>query len=176
VVEDKVFPFEPDDIVIINNLEMHRACMPEGNTSSWHFIMTDPARLLAGSVAREPGIADTRILSGSAFPNRFPHRQYPRILTRDYGEPLSVTDLARSCYIGTGHLRRLFQAAFHKSPQDYLNDYRVNMAGNHLSTTDRSVADIALACGFPTLSSFNRQFRKRKQCAPREWRGRFGPG
>lgn len=91
-------------------------------------------------------------------------------ITRDFGEPLSIGDLARDCCMAESHFRRLFVSAFVQSPLDYLNEYRIAVASSLLSTTNRSIADIALSCGFSTLSSFNRQFRKRRMKAPREMR------
>jgi AraC-like DNA-binding protein len=236
VIEDKVFSFGAGDVFIINHLEMHRACMPDGRPSRWHFLMMDPLALLSPGAA-SPEVADTRLFSGKDFPNQFRQKEHPRIFGRveamireagekslyyrenikallllllvdlfrfmkekapkqtgqrtgrtfslmgrlspalekiagSYAEPLTVESLARLCFMGTGHFRRLFGQAFRKSPLDFLNDYRIAMICSQLKTTDRSVTDIAMSCGFSTLSCFNRQFRKRKRCSPREWRGK----
>lgn len=44
------------------------------------------------------------------------------------------------------------------------------MACDYLKTTDMQVADIAYKCGFPTLSTFNRNFKKIQGSSPNEWR------
>jgi len=44
------------------------------------------------------------------------------------------------------------------------------MASSLLISTDKRVLDIALETGFPTLSSFNRDFKKQLGSSPREWR------
>jgi AraC-like DNA-binding protein len=238
VVEDKVFPFAPDDVFIINHLEPHRACMPDGRPSRWRFILTDPAALLGAGVT-DSVIMDTGLLSGAHFSNRFTKNDFPEIhsltvglvrevlaknahyreavrarllllmlelarftekrlparkavlhkrtmslmsrlspaltrIARDYTEALSVGELAQGCCMGSGHFRRVFRSVFRKSPVDYLNDFRIGMCCNLLSTTDKAITDIALSCGYQTFSCFNRQFRKRKKCSPREWRQRRG--
>ena len=72
--------------------------------------------------------------------------------------------------MSAGHFRRLFSGAFGKGPKAYLNDYRISMAGNLLRSTDKKILEVALDCGFPTLSCFNRQFKKKTGIAPRKFR------
>lgn len=233
VVEDKVFQFSEGDIFIINHLEMHRACMPDGSKSTWYFFMLNPALLLKELAAAEPVIADTAMLSGTGFENKFPSRQFPKLhslivelsqemaknrrfseaiirllvarimielirlrpnqpdkkgirtvsimarlspaltkIANRYADPLEVKTLAYACCMSCGHFRRLFKSVFQKSPLDYLNDYRIGMITALLISTNRSITDIALSCGFPTLSCFNRQFRERMGCSPRSWRNK----
>lgn len=238
VIEDKVIPFTEGDVFIINHLEMHRACMPDGVPSEWYFLLTDPVHLLSGTVSHDPLIADTELLSGSHFPNKFSKNEFPEIYERvmsiineirsknkhykesiranlslllvelsrfrdklpkdnttkrrsitlmnrlspaltkiacDYAESLSIEQLAQSCFVGTGHFRRLFHEAFKKSPLDYIHDYRMNMVCSFLSTTERSITEIAMNCGYASLSCFNRQFQKHKGISPREWREKNQP-
>jgi AraC-like DNA-binding protein len=91
-------------------------------------------------------------------------------IARDYGEQVTVEDLAELCFMSTGHFRRQFHTVFGKSPQEYLCDFRINMVCNRLGTTSREIIQIAGDCGFPTLSCFNRLFKKKTGCSPREWR------
>ena len=42
-----------------------------------------------------------------------------------------------------------------------------------LLTTKQSVSEIGYACGFNTLSHFNRLFRESKGCTPSEFREQF---
>jgi len=55
----------------------------------------------------------------------------------------------------------------------YVNDMRCAEACVQLQSTKRSIAQIAEACGFQTLSHFNRQFRRRHGLTPRELRARL---
>ena len=54
----------------------------------------------------------------------------------------------------------------------YLNDYRLTMAGEFLQNTEESVTQIALKCGFENLSYFNRLFRRKFGVTPGQYRGR----
>ena len=53
---------------------------------------------------------------------------------------------------------------------DYLNQKRLEMASAMLLKPDVSVADVAAACGYPTVTYFNRIFRKYKGITPSEFR------
>ena len=53
----------------------------------------------------------------------------------------------------------------------YLNDYRLTMAGEFLQNTEESVTQIALKCGFENLSYFNRLFRRKFGVTPGQYRG-----
>lgn len=87
-----------------------------------------------------------------------------------YMEPLKTDDLAGWCHISEAHLRRLFSFYLKMSPLEYINLIRIRMACEYLKTTDEQVADIAHKCGFSTLSTFNRNFKKIQGASPNEWR------
>lgn len=87
-----------------------------------------------------------------------------------YMEPLKTEDLAGVCHISEAHLRRLFSFYLKMSPLEYINLVRIQMACGYLKTTDVQVADIAYKCGFPTLSTFNRNFKKIQGSSPNKWR------
>ena len=53
---------------------------------------------------------------------------------------------------------------------DYLNQKRLEKASAMLLKPDVSVADVAVACGYPTVTYFNRIFRKYKGITPSEFR------
>lgn len=87
-----------------------------------------------------------------------------------YGEAVSMERLAASCSLSPNQFRRVFAKATGCPPQTYLNRLRIAMASSMLLRTDLTVAQIALRCGFPTLSCFNRQFRLVKGTTPRKFR------
>lgn len=93
-------------------------------------------------------------------------------IARHYMEPMKIADLADFCHISEAHLRRLFSSYMTMSPLEYVNQVRIRMACEYLRTTDEPVADIAHKCGFPVLSTFNRNFREILGVSPIEWRKR----
>ncbi len=91
-------------------------------------------------------------------------------MAKSHGGKLELSSLAKLCGLSQTHFRRLFKQTLGKSPASYLAQLRIASAMAELSRSRRPVAEIALSCGFPTLSCFNRQFRKIAGASPREWR------
>jgi AraC-like DNA-binding protein len=92
------------------------------------------------------------------------------LIFRHFPRNLSVPELAEACKKSVTHFRRLFQAAMGISPQEYLIQFRIKLAGRLLKSTSRSILDIALSVGYPTLSSFNRHFKRVTGSTPRSFR------
>ena len=53
---------------------------------------------------------------------------------------------------------------------DYINRKRLETASAMLLKPDASIAEVAIACGYPTVTYFNRIFRKFKGMTPSEFR------
>ncbi|MFA5205944.1 MAG: AraC family transcriptional regulator [Lentisphaeria bacterium] len=95
-------------------------------------------------------------------------------LNRHYREPLRIGRLAALCHLSPPQFRRLFRQAAGRAPLAYLQQVRIGMAMAELRRGGRSIGDLALTCGFPTLSSFNRQFKQQTGLSPRAWRKETG--
>ncbi len=95
------------------------------------------------------------------------------VLHREYRSPLASAALARSCSLSENQFRRVFQRATGRSPRGYLNALRISVATAALRENRSSIAEIAQDCGYPTLSSFYRQFHKETGISPCEFRRRF---
>ena len=91
---------------------------------------------------------------------------------RHYAESLSMGEAARLCGLSLTGFRRIFRRETGLAPLDYLNRLRICMAKAELRTGNYSVSETAARCGFPSLSSFNRQFRKWQNSSPRDVRKR----
>lgn len=89
---------------------------------------------------------------------------------QSYAERLTIGGLASICNLSISQFRRVFADALGKSPQEYINEVRLEMALLSIKNTRQSILAISLACGFTTLSSFNRLFQKHYKCSPRQVR------
>jgi AraC-like DNA-binding protein len=56
---------------------------------------------------------------------------------------------------------------------DTMNEIRLGHASRMLIESNDSIADIAVKCGFNNISNFNRVFKFRKHCTPKEFRENF---
>lgn len=89
-----------------------------------------------------------------------------------YNENLSVATIAQAANICTRECFRCFQQVLGTTPALYLMRHRVNAAMRLLADTDRSVTDVAAACGFSSPSYFCKVFRDVMGLSPREFRKR----
>lgn len=68
------------------------------------------------------------------------------------------------------HLCRVFRSRLRQSPTELVNAARLDQAARLLKATQRSVTDVALDCGYQSLSYFYRRFRRRFGCSPKRYR------
>ena len=90
-----------------------------------------------------------------------------------YGEALSLEKIAAAASVGVRECRRCFQRSIRRSPMDYVNLYRVQIAAELLATTDYTVTEISERCGFSSVSYFGKVFRKQIGESPAQYRKQF---
>lgn len=67
-------------------------------------------------------------------------------------------------------ITRKFEAEFYMTPKQYLNNYRLMEGARRLRTTGQSVARIAEEVGYQNVYYFSKQFKKKFNCSPSEYR------
>jgi AraC family transcriptional regulator len=75
-------------------------------------------------------------------------------------EKISLTDLAHLLKVSVPHFEKMFRVTFHCAPYRYVLERRLEKARLLLSTTQLSVVDVALDCGFANQSHFTRHFTR----------------
>ena len=85
-------------------------------------------------------------------------------------DKLSLEDAARLAGFSRSQFIRLFKEYSGTSFYDYLTRQRMIRADLLLSEPEHSITDIAMQCGFGSLSTFNRVFRTYHRCTPMEFR------
>lgn len=68
---------------------------------------------------------------------------------------------------------RFFKLRTGKSLSDYVIDIRLGYAIRMLVDSTKSISEICYECGFNNLSNFNRIFKKKKNCSPKELRDNY---
>ena len=76
-----------------------------------------------------------------------------------FAEDISPADIAASAGVCERECFRCFKQELGTTPLATLTDFRLRRAAELLRETDRSVSDIAAACGFATSSYFGKVFR-----------------
>lgn len=98
-------------------------------------------------------------------------RRAEAILHDEYRDSISTRDVAARLKVSESHLCHAFQATKGTTLLHCLNDLRLQEARRLLIEYPRlSVAEVAFASGFQSLSRFNEQFRRRQLISPGKWR------
>ncbi|MGG7144698.1 AraC family transcriptional regulator [Clostridium nigeriense] len=92
------------------------------------------------------------------------------LIETSYSSDITLDDLSKAAGMSTKYLCRFFYRMIKKTPIEYLNYYRIEIACNKLTTTNLSVTDIAFSCGFNDLSYFIKAFKKIKGITPKKYR------
>ena len=79
-------------------------------------------------------------------------------------------DIAGSAAVSTRECLRCFRGSIHQSPLDYLIEYRIRVSKKMLESTDLSITDIALRCGFNSNSYYTKQFHRICDKTPNAYR------
>ena len=88
-------------------------------------------------------------------------------------ENLTLDQIADLSGFSKYHFTRLFKQFTNVSFYRYLNQKRILKAEQLLITPSMSVTNVALACGFSSLSAFIRMFKIIKGCTPSEFRSMY---
>ena len=101
-----------------------------------------------------------------------------RFIFKQFGQRLSLLDLAATVGLSRQHLLKLFRLRHAASPTQYLYERRLRVAADQLADTGHSIKEIARSCGFANEFHFSRKFKLAYGKSPRLWRSQkwSGPG
>ena len=80
----------------------------------------------------------------------------------------SITDLARAVGINEKKLCYGFKEVFGNTVFGYLYDYKMTLARQLLLHTDKTISEVALACGYDYLSHFSTAFKRKYGINPKQ--------
>lgn len=83
---------------------------------------------------------------------------------------LCLDDAARHACLAPTHFSYVFRKTTGTSFTRFVQARRVSEAKKQLMDTRKSITDICFACGFNSLTHFNRVFRVFEHCSPRQYR------
>lgn len=86
---------------------------------------------------------------------------------------VTVGELASTACLSVSALERQFKKRFNMPPLQYVKRLRLNMACEILMTTDKSISEIALECGFCDHSYMTKTFTKTIGMSPRQYRSKY---
>jgi len=100
-------------------------------------------------------------------------RRVYEYINQHYREEIRLEDLAGIVGMTPVALSRFFKLRTGKTVSDHIIDIRLGNATRLLVDTTNSIGEICYDCGFNNLSNFNRIFKKRKGCSPKDFRENY---
>jgi len=94
-------------------------------------------------------------------------------IRENYFKPIPLEKVAKVAKMSPFAFSRYFKKNCGAGFIEYLNRVRTNKACYLLRETEYLVHDIAMECGFASISNFNKQFRKTEGISPRDFRAQF---
>jgi AraC-like DNA-binding protein/mannose-6-phosphate isomerase-like protein (cupin superfamily) len=120
-----------------------------------------------------------RTLTSSSFVNEsfsYNSRRIEKAFTfmkANYEKNITLDDIAKVVSMTEVGFSRFIKKRTGKTFIDSLNDIRLGHASRLLIDTTLTIAEISYRCGFNNLSYFNRIFKKRYHCTPKEFRENY---
>jgi len=87
-----------------------------------------------------------------------------------YDDPLALAAESKALGISRNHLITLFRTHYSMTPVEYSNRLRTAKAAQMLREADAAILQIALQCGFGSVSTFYQLFKKHLGFTPQEYR------
>lgn len=87
-----------------------------------------------------------------------------------YGEQLSLDILSTVAGMNARYFCKVFYSLTNTTPMNYVNFFRIEQASFLLDSTDMSITEIAVNCGFWESSYFTKVFKKFKGTTPHLYR------
>lgn len=100
------------------------------------------------------------------------NRAYQHVFAR-FGQPLSHEEIARDSGMSRSAFCHYFKRVTGRTLTNFITEVRIGHARKLLIETSQGIAQIAYACGFESLSNFNRCFRELTCASPKDFRRQY---
>ncbi|UED83329.1 GlxA family transcriptional regulator [Streptomyces profundus] len=131
------------------------------------------ARQLVMFVQRPGDQAQFSAQLAAQRPARSPLREVLEWIADHLDHDLSVAALAARAGMSERNFARVFRDAVGRTPAAYVEAARIEAARRLLETTDMTVDALARSCGFGTVETFHRSFKRVLRVTPGAYRQRF---
>lgn len=101
-------------------------------------------------------------------------RRIADYIDNNYSEKIRLSDVASLENVTATHMSHFFKDNFLMTFQEYLTKIRCEKARSLLLTTDLSLFDVSISCGFSDPKYLNSGFKRQFNCLPKDYRSQFG--
>ncbi len=97
-------------------------------------------------------------------------------MNQNFHKQITLSEVSKLANMTDASFSRFFKARTGITFMDSLLEMRLGHASRLLIDTTQSIAEVAYNCGFNNISNFNRLFKKKKGCTPKEFRENYSYG
>lgn len=97
-------------------------------------------------------------------------------MNQNFKKNITLNEVSKLVSMTEVSFSRFFKTRTGITFMDSLLELRLGHASRLLIDTTQSVAEVAYNCGFNNISNFNRLFKKKKGCTPKEFRESYSYG
>ena len=123
----------------------------------------------------EPSYAED---SAAIRRSRFDYRKMTDLFTfidQNYASNISISQAAEIMNLSTTYFCRFFKQAIGMTFFEYLKGYRCEKADMMLRSSDKSITQTALECGFSSPQYFSKVYKEYRGCMPSQTRKKEAP-
>jgi len=95
---------------------------------------------------------------------------FKKVIKQNTFSNLSVNEFATLCGMSISTFQRTFYNVFEQTPAKYILEQRMIKAKKMLSNKNKRISEIAYDCGYQSIPTFNRLFKKSFGLSPSEFR------
>lgn len=120
-----------------------------------------------------------KTLSDASFTNEHYNYNSRRIekvfeyMNLNFNKLITLNDVAKVANMPDASFSRFIKKRTGYSFIDSLNEIRLGHVSRMLLDTTESVSEIAFKCGFNNMANFNRTFKSKKGCTPKDFRNNY---
>jgi AraC-like DNA-binding protein len=158
---------ELDDLVLLRDplaAGLTKALVEQGDAAGHQF-----ARCIGEILAMRLVRPESPRAKVNALP-KWRLRRVEQHIAAHFDRSVSLSELAGVAGLSRMHFAAQFRAATGYRPREYLLNHRIEQAKSLLATSDRALAEIALAVGFSTQAHFSTVFKRISGQTPARWR------
>ena len=101
------------------------------------------------------------------------HEAWSEFINENFCENITIEQLAEIVHLSKSYFMARFRQAAGVGAIEYINQLRIKKACAMLAESNLNASDVAFECGFRNLSNFNRTFKARRNCTPRDFRAMY---
>ncbi len=94
-------------------------------------------------------------------------------MNKNFDKTITLAEVSKLANMSDVSFSRFFRQRTGNTFIDSLTEIRLGHASRLLIESTNSIAEVAYHCGFNNISNFNRIFKRKKGCTPREFRDSF---